>query len=92
MPTRRIAVAFVVLLAGCVTGEPPPGAPRADQPRHTIGSEWVFRERLSETGVHWAYWYAPEVMFLTKVRVERTRESPRGPGRVEWDLVRYTLK
>lgn len=52
----------------------------------------AFRITGSETGVHWAYWYAPEVRFLTKVRVERTRESPRGPGLLEWELLRYSLK
>lgn len=43
----RVALALAALLAGCATSEPPPGAPRADLPRHTIGSEWVFQERLS---------------------------------------------
>jgi hypothetical protein len=207
MKIRHAALTAVLLISGCATSEPPPGAPRADLPRHTIGSEWEFRERVSgswaggarrvprfvfqgerewrgkkllaygtfhldnrmrfvarvregqvletwdphyspiefplfvgrswstnfayqnqqtgrayasvwlsfkveafekvtvpagtfdafrigggETGVHWTYWYAPEVTFLTKVRVERNSQSPSGPGLFEWELVRYSLK
>lgn len=52
----------------------------------------AFRISGAEAGVQWTYWYAPEVTFVTKIRVGRTRESPSGPGLLEWELLRYTLK